>query len=94
MRSQGAYFEGDRGVIVLCTMFLVSSINMSIFHSMWLDTFWTDLTFSLGISWEKNYLVTKAIVIQKSLWCSAPDKAGWRGYKSITHKIPILVMAL
>ena len=26
VRSQGAYFEGDWGVIVLCTMFLVSCI--------------------------------------------------------------------
>ena len=26
VRSQGAYFEGDSGVIVLCTMFLVSCI--------------------------------------------------------------------
>ena len=34
----------DWGVIVLCTMFLVSSsINVSIFHSTWLDPFWTDL---------------------------------------------------
>ena len=32
MRSQGAYFEGDRGIIVLCTVFLVSSsINVPIF---------------------------------------------------------------
>ena len=47
MRSQGAYFEGDRGgVIVLCTMFLVSSsIKASIFHSTWLDTFWIDLVY-------------------------------------------------
>ena len=44
VRSQGAYFEGGQGIIVLCTMFLVSSsINVSIFHSVWLDTFWTDL---------------------------------------------------
>ena len=33
VRSQGAYFEGDRGIIVLRTMFLVSSsTNVSIFH--------------------------------------------------------------
>ena len=41
VRSQGAYFEGDRGIIVLCTMFLVSlssSLNVSIFHITWLDT--------------------------------------------------------
>ena len=45
VRSQGAYFERD---FVLCTMFLYlvfSSINVSIFHITWLDTFWTDLTF-------------------------------------------------
>ena len=44
VRSQGAYFEGDWGIIVLCTMFLVSSsINVSIFHITWLNTFWRDL---------------------------------------------------
>ena len=44
VRSQGACFEGAWGIIVLCTMFLVSSsINISIFHITWLDTFWTDL---------------------------------------------------
>ena len=46
VKSQGAYFEGDWGIIVLCTMFLVSVfslINISIFHITWLDTFWTEL---------------------------------------------------
>ena len=39
----------QRGVIVLYTMFLVSSsINVSIFHSTWLDTFWTDLVLPAG----------------------------------------------
>ena len=47
VRSQGAYLEGDWGIIVLCTMFLVSfSMTVSIFHSAWLDTFWTDLGIS------------------------------------------------
>ena len=47
MSSQGAHFEGDRGVIVLCTMFLVSSsINDSIFHITWPDTLWADLIYS------------------------------------------------
>ena len=43
VRSQGAYFEGDRDVIVLCTMFLypVSSSNVSVLHNTWLDTSWT-----------------------------------------------------
>ena len=40
VKSEGAYFKGDRGVIILCTMFLISSsINISIFHITWLDTF-------------------------------------------------------
>ena len=43
VRAQGANSEGDRVTTVLCTMFLVSpSVNVSIFHIMWLDTFWTD----------------------------------------------------
>ena len=41
MRSQGAYFEGDLGANVSCLV--SSSINVSIFHITWLDTFWTDL---------------------------------------------------
>ena len=41
VNSQRTYIEG---VIVLCTVFLVSSsINVSIFHITWLDTFWTDI---------------------------------------------------
>ena len=44
VRSQGAYFERDGGILVLCTVFLVSSsINVSIFHIIWLDNFWTNL---------------------------------------------------
>ena len=40
VRSHSAYFEGDWGIIALCTMVLVSSsINVFIFHSSWLDTF-------------------------------------------------------
>ena len=48
VRFQGAYFEGDWGIIVLCTMFLVFCIffnNVSIFHIAWLDTFWTNLMY-------------------------------------------------
>ena len=47
MRSQRAYFEGDGGIIVLCTLFLISSsISVPIFHITWLDIFWTDLVYS------------------------------------------------
>ena len=44
VRSQGAHFEGDWSIIILCTMFLIfSSINVSIFHITWLETCWTEL---------------------------------------------------
>ena len=44
VRFQSTYLEGVWGDIVLCTMFLASSsINVSIFHIIWLDPFWTDL---------------------------------------------------
>ena len=46
VRSQREHFEGDWGNIVLCTMFLVSSsINVSIFHITWLETFWKALVY-------------------------------------------------
>ena len=51
VRSRAAYFEGDWGVIVLYTVFLVSCIsfnNVFIFPITWLDTFWTDLVFLLS----------------------------------------------
>ena len=51
VRSQGAYFEGDWSIIVLCTMVLVSSsVNVSIFLITWLDTFSTDFIYSCPIS--------------------------------------------
>ena len=40
--SQGAYFEGDQGVTVLCTMFFISRIFFNrclYFHITWLHTF-------------------------------------------------------
>ena len=49
VRCQAASCEGDWGVIVLGTMFLVSpSANVSIFHVTWLDASWTDLVFPAG----------------------------------------------
>ena len=49
VRSQGAYFEGDWGIIILGTMFLASSsINVSIFHITWMDTSWTGL---INLNW-------------------------------------------
>ena len=46
MRSRGADFEGYWGIIVLHTMLRVSSsINVSVFHITWLNTFGTDLAY-------------------------------------------------
>ena len=36
VRPQDTYFEGDWGVIVLCTMFLVSSINVFFIVHSWI----------------------------------------------------------
>ena len=57
VRSQGAYSEGNWSIIVLCTMFLVSSsLNVSTSHSTWLDAFWTDLIYDNRIlSAQINY---------------------------------------
>ena len=54
VRSQGSYFEGDWGIIVLCTMFLVSCIFLNkcpIFHITWLDTFWIDHIYNIYTIW-------------------------------------------
>ena len=44
VRSQGAYFEGDWGVIVLCTMFLVSCIffNKCLYFSYYMARYLLD----------------------------------------------------
>ena len=66
VRSQDAYFKGDWDIIVLCTMFLVSSsINASVFHIMWLDNFWTCLIHLLSLSHScYNFMKTNYC-----LWC-------------------------
>ena len=56
VRSQGAYFEGGWGVIVLCT---VSLQWMPVFHITWLDTFWTDLV----------YLSPLSSWVYSGVWC-------------------------
>ena len=48
--SQGAYSEGDWGIIVQwtsCLYLVSSSINVPVFHITWLDTFWTNLVYLL-----------------------------------------------
>ena len=76
VRSQGAYFEGEWGVIILCTMFLVSPlINVSLFHITWKDTFWTDLIYIFLRSQVNIYLwfghSTVYKFYLKSLWAKS-----------------------
>ena len=70
VRSQGVYCEGDWGVIVLCTTFLVSSsINVSIFHNTWLDTFWTDLMYHTRMPPRCPFNCFKSLRPMCSAWC-------------------------
>ena len=78
MRSQGACFQGDGGITVLCTMFLVSSsINVSIFYITWLNIFWADLVYIHGLptSQLKNWqvLVLTCHEYNRDLACSIPS---------------------
>ena len=64
VRSHSAYFEGDWSVIVLCTMFFVSSsINISIFHITWLDTYWIDYIYIyyiyINFDFERDFNLLK-----------------------------------
>ena len=47
VRSQGAYVEGDWGVIVLCTMFLISCIffNICLYFSYYMSGYLLDRTY-------------------------------------------------
>ena len=62
-RSQGAYFEGDWGVIVLCIVFLLSYIffNKCLYFSRyWLGAFWRDL-----VLFSKNALSMPIFLLLK-----------------------------
>ena len=63
VRSQSTYFEGDWGINVLCTMFLVSSsISVFIFHITCLDTCQTDIVY-------KQFLMSKNVDLKiEWLW--------------------------
>ena len=57
VRSQGAYFEGDWGVIVLCTMFLVSCIffNKCLCFSYYMDGYLPDRLWTHTYIWTHTY---------------------------------------
>ena len=92
-RSQGAYFEGNWGITVLCAMFLVSSlVNVSIFHSTWLDTFWTDLS---KLQWKKEWSTdmlwgVKSMLQTQAKW-KKPSTKGYilpnSSYMKITEQV-------
>ena len=57
VRSQDTYFEEDWGVIVLYTMYLVSSsVNISTFHITWLDTYGQTLYFWVPVFSSFRYI--------------------------------------
>ena len=63
VRSQGAYIEGDWGIIVLCTIFLVSCIilNKCLYFSYYMVGYFLDRPHILGwnfLDWKKiTYLL-------------------------------------
>ena len=72
VRSQGAYFEGDWGVIVLHTMFLVFCIffNKCLYFSYYMAGYlldrphmWWRLTFKLGHLSDRNLLIDFQYII-------------------------------
>ena len=79
VRSQGVYFEGDWGVIVLCTMFLASSsINVYIFHTTWLDIFWTDYIYIYNLT-DSSVVMARR---KREQWlCGCRQRAGKWGHQ-------------
>ena len=71
VRSQGAYLEGDRGIIALCTMFLIACIffNKYLFFIVYV---WILSGHTLNIA----YLVLKRNAAH--LWTTAPSSVGRR----------------
>ena len=79
VRSQGAYFEGDWGVIVLCTMFLVSCIFFSkyLYFSYYMDGYLMDRphmsevdagdssTIFCGLKWHEDQYFRRVQVLKK-----------------------------
>ena len=56
MRSQGAYVEGDWGVIVLCTMFLISCIffNICLYFSYYMSGYLLDRPHTSKETWNTH----------------------------------------
>ena len=92
MRSKGAYLEGDWGVIVLCTMFLISCIffNKCLFHSTWLDTLWTDsyavhtnTDNSVGYCWDS--LSSILVIVQWAIFVAVNSL--WNHHKPLPFQV-------
>ena len=66
VKRQGAYFEGDWGVIVLCAIFIVSCIFLQYFsHCM--DGYFLDSPHSLSLSWY-THTHTHTLRIKRPDW--------------------------
>ena len=72
VRSQGAYFEGDWGVIVLCTMFLVSCIcNKYLFFILygWIPSGQTSCRLFPRTLWN----IENQLLWEKQFWSPLPS---------------------
>ena len=84
VRSQGAYFEGDWGVIVLCTTFLVSCIffNKCLYFSYQVAGYFLDKPrilvyyFKKGIKTQLKLKKRSVHYMEKVLWLMECVKSG------------------
>ena len=91
VRSQGTYFEGDWGITVLCAMFLVSSISVSIFLITWLDTFWTDLIYHVKHLGSKKFPLQTDHVPYFAMYNALPCITCTHMFMHVIHRLcPLL----
>ena len=68
LRSQGAYFEGDWGVIVLCTMFLVSYIFFNKFFFFILHAGYSLHRPHMSVKWKEKNIMGKKYFLCIFCW--------------------------
>ena len=86
VRSQGANFEGDWGVIVLCTIYLISRVffSVSLFHITWLDSSGQTLYVTLTLSHLKTKTKPSSItLLLRRMW--SLDLKHWNHWKRVRN---------
>ena len=98
----GAHFEGDWGVTVPCTVFLVSCIffNKCLYSRItWLDPFWADLILLTGYvqtarseraSWQQTAWVTNLILGLSLSRCARQSSSCCRSCRSSSDLVTCL----